>query len=497
MTMYRVMIIDDEKYIRKSIRNRMDWEKFGITEIEEAGNGEEALALLDEFNPQIVLVDIRMPKMDGLAFIEEAKKTHPDIDYVILSAYSDFSYAKSAIKLGVEAYLLKPVDEEELGKLLQELLHKRKEEKLSRISRNIQTEPGGQEIPLHHKWVTALAFYSEKDEEYGARIEAVMKTETEQHQNCFSYYLRDCSRSTCYVFLLNTETGTQELAGRCAERVMEWIGDPDLLAAVSQAFEREGLQKAVSQSISYLKRKIFQPGKRLISHSVWETRDYTEAEKKFRQNLERVYAQISKGEFECVKDELGDLVDTLLTEQNSIAFIEEGIDEILVLLKHLPNEASGDMDFNVLFHDFRSIDYLLVYHTVDELRERLQSLIRRLIDMVMHREREDVVEKIKEYIERNYGDTLSVSWLADKYGLNVSYLSTLFKERTGINLVSYIEGIRMEKAKELLKGRQWSVTDIAIHTGYTNSNYFSKVFKKYTGISPREFRDVERKTGEK
>ena len=107
-----------------------------------------------------------------------------------------------------------------------------------------------------------------------------------------------------------------------------------------------------------------------------------------------------------------------------------------------------------------------------------------------------MVEKIKEYIEKNYGDTLSVSWLADKYGLNVSYLSTLFKERTGINLVSYIEGIRMEKAKELLRGRQWSVTDIAIHTGYTNSNYFSKVFKKYTGLSPREFRDAERKAGE-
>ena len=74
--MYRVLIIDDEKFIRKSIRNRIDWEAFGIMEIEEAGNGEEALALMDSFRPQIVLVDIRMPRMDGLAFITEAKKKH-------------------------------------------------------------------------------------------------------------------------------------------------------------------------------------------------------------------------------------------------------------------------------------------------------------------------------------------------------------------------------------------------------------------------------------
>ena len=75
--MYKVMIVDDEKYIRKSIKNRIDWESFGITDIREAGNGEEALTLMDEFCPKIVLVDIRMPKMDGLAFIQEAKKKVP------------------------------------------------------------------------------------------------------------------------------------------------------------------------------------------------------------------------------------------------------------------------------------------------------------------------------------------------------------------------------------------------------------------------------------
>ena len=84
--MYKVMIVDDEKFIRKSIRNRIDWERFGITEIEEAANGQEALALQESFRPTIVLVDIRMPKMDGLAFITESKKRYPGINYIIMSS---------------------------------------------------------------------------------------------------------------------------------------------------------------------------------------------------------------------------------------------------------------------------------------------------------------------------------------------------------------------------------------------------------------------------
>ena len=129
--MYRVMIVDDERFIRRSIRNRINWEQFGITELEEAGNGMEALELLDTFCPEIVLVDIRMPKMDGLNFISEAKKKHPEIDYVIMSAYSDFTYARTAIDLGVEAYLLKPIQKEELEKQLGKLLHRKNEKSYS------------------------------------------------------------------------------------------------------------------------------------------------------------------------------------------------------------------------------------------------------------------------------------------------------------------------------------------------------------------------------
>ena len=123
--MYRVLIIDDEKFIRKSIRNRINWEKYGFSVAAEAGNGAEAIRIMSEITPHLIIVDIRMPVMDGLAFIKEARKKFPKSIYVIMSAYSDFEYARRAMQLGVAEYVLKPIEEEEMErKIVRQMLQR-------------------------------------------------------------------------------------------------------------------------------------------------------------------------------------------------------------------------------------------------------------------------------------------------------------------------------------------------------------------------------------
>lgn len=487
--MYKVMIVDDEKFIRKSIRNRMDWKKYGITQIEEAGNGEEALKLLDTFYPEIVLVDIRMPKMDGLAFITEAKKKYPEINYVIMSAYSDFSYAKTAIQLGVEAYLLKPVNKDELETLLNKVLHRMNEKKLNHMLRSIKVDDLDQGMILQYPHCLALAFYTMQEEDLAARISMIVKEQTVKNRDCCAYDLRDCSRSGCYVFLINMKEESQNLGRVCAESVLSAMEEP-MWASVSLVFERGEFHKSVAQSLCFLKRKLFCPQKRLIVRSSWENSEASDKQRKMREELGQIYGLIRKGEFACVEDELISIIDGLLIEMMPVPLIEQGINEILVLLCHLPREAGDNMDFNILFHDFKSRDYLLAYENVEELKDSLKNLVRRLLRMVKNQGTADAIANIKEHVEKNYSDNLNVADLARKYGLNVSYLSTLFKERTGMNLTAYIEGTRMEKAKKLLKERDWTVTEVALHTGYSNSNYFSRVFKKYTGVTPGEYREM-------
>ncbi|MDO4338705.1 MAG: response regulator [Eubacteriales bacterium] len=490
--MYRVLIIDDEKFIRKSIRNRMDWEAFGITEIAEAGNGEEALALMDSFQPQIVLVDIRMPKMDGLGFIKEAKKKHPAVDYVIMSAYSDFSYARTAISLGVEAYLLKPINKKELEELLQKLLHKIHEKELSSMNRSVKTDEVEQLGILKYDYVTALAFYSAQ-EDTGEKLAVILQDQIREYQDCCAYFLRNCSRSTCYVFLINAKEDSRKITGMCAEYILDAMGNLELKAAVSEAFIHGQFREAIAQSIAFLKRKMFSPERNLITYSLCESKEYMNQKNRIREELGQIYSQIRKEEFTLAKEALLDVINHLVQKTTQVALIEDGINEILVLLSHLPGNEGGNVDLDILFHDFKSRDYLLVYQTEEELKMSLKNLVHGLFEAVQKRDSADVTLRIKEYIEKNYGDPLNAAEIAGKYGLSVSYLSTFFKEKTGMNLTAYIEGVRMEKAKDLLKNREWTVTDVAIHTGYSNSNYFSKVFKKYVGVTPREFREIERR----
>lgn len=487
--MYKMIIIDDEKFIRKSIRNRMDWEKFGITQVDEAGNGEEALHLLDTLRPEIVLVDIRMPRMDGLQFIMEAKKKYPETNYIIMSAYSDFSYAKKAIDLGVEGYLLKPVDKEELEELLNKLLNRLNQKKLNRMLQNVRKGELARENILRHPYCLAMAVYAARDEDLGMKLLTIVEHQIEPEKECSVYYLSDFSRSDCYVFLLNLKEESRSTGLWCMKNAVKAMGDPQVRAAVSQVFGRERFQEAASQALCFLKSKIFDPDRAVISSGLWGLADREKEQRRsLREKCSQLYELLMADRFDIGERSLSSLIDQLLKETNSITLIEEGIEEILFLLDRLSGRLCGAMDFNILFHGFRSRDYLLTYDTGDQVKDELEKLVRELLAMLNSTETGDVIDSIREYIERNYRENLNVAELAREYGLNASYLSTLFKERTGINFTAYLEGIRMEKAKRLLEDGKESITEVALQTGYSNSNYFSKVFKKYTGVTPREFR---------
>lgn len=484
--MYKLMIVDDEKYIRKSIRNRIDWEKYGLSVEAEAGNGEEALRLLEEVRPEVVLVDIRMPVMDGLAFISEAKKRLPQTCYIIMSAYSDFAYAKKAIQLGVEEYILKPVDEDEISKVLKNIIHNLNQVHLTKQMTHLESRE--QDVSLTSDKIAAVAFWDGAGMESAQKIDALIKNAPYiVKQKVDFYMLEDYSRENCYVYLLNGELLTNDGIQSFLDGLQ--MGE-DTIAAFSMVIAGRTPRDAASRCIQALKKKLFVPNQRVLCESRQEEFCEKERKKALRERISVVYRFLVNKEYEKSAQEYMGIIDQVVRSESSVEMIEEFISESLVMLNHFPGEKNDSTDFEILFHKLKSRDYLLDYKNAGELKNDLRNMLNYSANHSDSTNKRDVIGAIKDYIQENYSGDLTATHIANKFYVNTGYLSTLFRDKTGIKLVTYIEGIRMEKAKEFLKNSAWTITEIALETGYSDANYFSKVFKKYTGMSPRQYREL-------
>lgn len=491
--MYRVLLIDDEKFIRKSIKNRIDWAKYGFCVEAEAGNGEEALKILEELRPELIIVDIRMPVMDGIAFIAEAKKKLPESCYVIMSAYNDFAYAKRAIQLGVEDYILKPVEEEEMEQILKAAMHRLDQKNIAKQVR--RTEDAG-EAALRDQYVLAIAFWNDQEEGYGHKIEQCMKQNAHVLENGLTVYpIEGYSREECFLYLLNgeyiSEEGIRNLLDEIIMQEGEWVK-----VAYSGIYDRNCAREAVQQSIQLLKRKIFYSVKRIIQCDRFlNGNEKTEMYREMREQILSAQKSFLKKEYQKSIQEFMVIVDKTIRQEHSIPLIEDMIHESLMMLRYFTDSQQTGAEFNIMFNSFQSKDYLLLYRTADELREKLKEMFGKFMETYGNEENKDIVEAIKSYVRENYAENISTADIACEFHISTSYLSTLFREKTGVKLTNYIEGIRMEKAKEYLKGNMWTITEIAIETGYSDPNYFSKVFKRYVGVGPKQFREIEKGEG--
>ena len=261
-------------------------------------------------------------------------------------------------------------------------------------------------------------------------------------------------------------------------------------ASCSDIYSNREARKSTAEAVRILKRKMFMPETSLLSEEYTfgnEHQIYKEQKEKL------IVAQkcFLKQEYEKAVQEFFYIIEYTVQKENSIENMEEMIRDILQMLSYYEKNREDQTDFNIMFHRFQSRDYLLLYENAEELKAALKNLLTGLIESAEASEGKETIEQIKDYIRENYAGNLNASEIAGKFYLNPSYFSTMFKEKTGMKLTNYIEGIRMEKAKEYLKNDIWTITEIALETGYSDSNYFSKVFKKYTGMSPKQFREKE------
>lgn len=533
MSLYRIMLVDDEEEVRKAIIRNMDWEELGFTVVGDAENGEDALEKLEQLEPDVVITDIRMPYMDGLTLTARIREKYPSMKILIFSGYDDFEYAKQAIKLNVAEYILKPVNSEELSVILKRIRVSLDEEIEQRRdidslrSSYLGSLPILRELFLNNlvHGTADMETAAQRFDEYGISIlEArkwlaavihvgqVEQSETKElsmHQELIPISVRglveDCLQTYCRhaVFTSpegitviaaidenNTQTGLINLFHDiCKEsrRVLEI----DITIGVGHSCEAlqeigEAYRSAVD-ALGY--RAIVGGGKTIYINDVEPV-----SRGKLRLDVrdeEELTAAIKFGSAQDIGDMLRKLSACMEDVKVHARQYQLYMLSIANCLFRLMQQY--DLDMNEMFDSKEQYEDILAgICRREEFADRIIPVACRMNE-AMNRERDNttrrVMDQAKEYVREHYAEPdLSVETLCRHLHMSPAYFSTVFKKETGQSYVNYLTEVRLKKAVELLNETDDKTYMIAQKVGYQEQNYFSYVFKKKYGVSPTKYR---------
>ena len=509
------MVVEDEYYAREAlIKMILEWDS-NTEIIGKPQNGKEALDQIREKEPNIILSDIRMPKMDGLELCRYVKDNYEDIFLVLVSGYADFNYARSAIVIGVNDYLLKPVKKDALFTLLDNLKSrlierekrfreinriKSRAESISRIQ-NLLSVLYGMKKPNEE----TLSFLFPFTELPGYRLLIAMNyiEENTLQPSLKDSFGEEYIENKCFIFhnMLSEDEWIAIIP--TYSQLSQYIknDDKDSHKRICQTLSLEksfiigisGLHESIlSLPISYKEAKfalafhLIQDDKFFIFHPQ-ENADQTASLDKTMENALRtaLYNQNAPLAKKIIRNFFLTQSEKGITSLHSVLVAYNRISNML-------NDASVDKGdvWSTRLPVSPDISYFhTLEHLVDFMEERIEHLFS-IQGTGKERGKTDdstdaIIEDIKLYVRENYTSEISLDELARfRYFINTSYLSRVFKQKTGIGFNDFVTAVRMEKARLMVEERVFSTSDIARLVGYLNTSYFIQLFKKTYGETP-------------
>ncbi len=539
--MLKVFLAEDEFIIREGIKNNIDWQAHGYEFCGEASDGELAFPLIQKTKPDILITDIKMPFMDGLALSRLVKKELPETEIIILSGYEEFDYAKEAIHIGVARYLLKPINGEallqEVDSVAGVILEKQKEKEIHEKYRKEMEENSLRDqkdlfqhlvtgdcsmeeflsisdklgLKIMAPWysIVLLKIQSMKHdyEEYSGSIVAVDQKITEltdpEHVIIFdralegkAFLLKADSEEELLSYQKEYMDSIKEvLAGYTNLRYFGGIGTPvNRLREIPASFE--DASHAFAHRYLVAESCILDSGL-LLKEGEGEQDDFkisaVNPEQIDRAKMQEFLRTGDPDEIVYFVDEFfGKLDGGAMKSRIFRQYITmDAYFSIVDFLKGLGLQKdeieAPDQDSSILQDEKNAMDYIVrIMEKALVLREKKASS-----------RYEDVVGEVIRYIEDNYAqEDLSLNLLASHVNFSPNHLSMIFSQQTGQTLIKYLTDYRMNRAKELLRcsGKKSSV--ISMEVGYKDPHYFSYLFKKTQGMTPTQYRGGRAAEGE-
>lgn len=526
---YKVLVADDEYWTREKLRTMLQWEEYGLTFLEPAADGEEVLAKIQQDQPDILITDINMPFLNGVELLAILQKQYPQIVTFVISGYDDFAYVKDTFMAGAINYLLKPVTKIDLVGALTKALQ---------IISGRQSE---QEEARRQKLQILKASSLIEDREYSRLLEredaAFAKIPPPIQAPDLAgtslmlikiHYLKNLARSCGYdmnllsysvkkelgrffdqdgvlifnhiyrsnEFLVISELDPESMK-RAAERVMAWLSkeaqSPLTICISGRNYTMDSIYMAYVQTVAMLMERSYsrtsevkraqeaQKGTARISGRLGE-----EQEKQFKSLLR-------KGNRGGIRKLIFDTIGLRSCQEQPWGYLEVK-QTVKKLLNLFMDWAAGHMEPRELVDLESMADQ--ADKTVESLdAQALCEVLEDVLTFVVPEAKEaptdsvkDIVRQAVAYVDAHYFEDISLASLAGQFHVEGSYFSRVFRQETGKTIMVYITGKRMEKAIEYMKDPGINLTEIAFLVGYDDYTYFSRVFRKAMGVSPREYR---------
>ena len=531
----KVFLVEDEMVIRNGIVKSINWEKEGYRLVGEASDGELAYPMILKEKPDILLTDIKMPFMDGLELSRLVKQELPDTKILIFSGYDEFEYAKEAIRIGVTEYLLKPVSSAQLLEVMRriskqieqdreerEMLRQYQEDMKENVERERQNffshvirgevsigeavkngKKYGMDLSAGFYSIILFKIFSTPEENIVSEHiwKICEKIETKVDEILYAYYFQRGIDG--WVFLLTAESKEQMEERQknlcdCLAEIMKNERKVEYFGGIGKPVERiRNLGQSFRDAERIFAERFTRQSNQFLSG--FEKMDvYKDDEFQIKDlgDVGKLREMIEKFLNNGTKEELEEFMDTYFIRmkedklQSTLMRQYIIMDIYIVIMSFCEKIDAVNHDYQQETEKLKST--IQNMNSVSEIRLYITYMLNQAIelrDSISKKRYADIIKAAEKMISEHYmSEEISLNSVADSVGMSPSYFSSVFSKESGKTFVEFLTETRMEKAKELLMCSALKTSEIGYEVGYKDPHYFSYIFKKTQGCSPKDYR---------
>ncbi len=536
--MYKVLIIDDESIIRKGIKNIINWKQLDCEVCADASDGIEGIELIKKFLPEIIITDIRMPGLDGLSMIKQVKAIVPYTKIIILTGYRDFDYVQEAIKFGAFDFLLKPSKIEELTAVLTRAVNELNDQQIRHMEKDRFKLLFEQSIPILREKLLYDIIYGLNTNEYEITekmklfnidiqnfVLVLMENDYDEKSNSSQYdkhlYQFGIVNSFEEIFaekyevlsiMLNSSRvgfiiqkpdkiplDIEEVSEKCGylqEVINNGFGFTVTIAVSSSGISALELPDKLKECLGSLEYKSYMGTNSIIQYSdlnsFFRYEDYSTLDKYQKQLLESV----KSGNEDLVRVTTQNIARYVTANNININYMKNFYYTTLSSINNIRISVSA-IEVDKKHEEGKDIASLLKLIEKSESAEELNSLLEDVavriagkVNCFNNKSIKLILRKAIDYIQEHYNEQVTLNEVADNIYVSTFYISRMFKRELGKSFVDYLNDVRIEKSKELLKDVKYKTYEVAEIVGIPDPHYFSKLFKKHSGMTPSEYRET-------